>query len=441
MSPPVSQRRMLRTRPRVLGGVCAGLAEHLHVSVQAVRTGMVVAALFGGAGIVLYFWLWLLVPDAADPARQPPAASVAGSILQRPGDAARTTSDPAPSTSRRFNPAVPLLIGVGLLALAIAVATGSVPLQILIPAAIAVVGLVLAWRRLISDGAAGTREVTWQVIGGAALVVVGVILLVLPGGEGRPTGVLGGALAVLAGAGVALAPWVVKVMRTLANERAERARANERADIAAHLHDSVLQSLALIRQKSAPDSDVARIARRQERELRDWLFVRDTGLTDEERAEPSDVGARLRAIAERLDEEHGCTFDVVTIGDVVVTGALRGSGGADALVAAANEAMTNAARHAGGRISVLVEGGVDAGAAAADAMPRRRLSVTVTDRGPGVDLGAIPDDRHGIRSSIIARMRRSGGQARITAGPGGHGTRVVLTLDEQDAMTTERGGR
>lgn len=432
---PHTRPPLVRSRLRMLGGVCAGLAGHLGQPVRAVRIGMVVAALLGGAGLVFYLWLWLLVPDADDARADEPGAvargSIAARILQQPNAPVRTSGE-AVDARRRFNPAVPVLIGVGLLLLAAALLTGSVPLQVLVPIAIAVVGLVLAWRQLATDEAEATN-VTWQVVGGVALVIVGIVLFVLPGVDGRVLPVLGGTIAVLAGVGFAVAPWGIRLMRSLSSERAERARANERADIAAHLHDSVLQSLALIRQKSDPESEVARIARQQERELREWLFVRDTGLADSAEPQMSDIGVTLRKTAERLEDEYACTFDVVVVGDVAVPGV-------DALVAAASEAMLNAARHASGAIVVLIEatttgaGGADAGAGSVPQHPDAerssgaRISVTVTDRGSGVDLARIPDDRQGIRSSILARMQRAGGEAAITAGPGGSGTRVVLTL-------------
>ncbi|OOB89256.1 hypothetical protein B0T42_18590 [Rathayibacter sp. VKM Ac-2630] len=202
-------------------------------------------------------------------------------------------------------------------------------------------------------------------------------------------------------AGVLAAPRIVRLWTELMGERAARVREEQRAEIAAHLHDSVLQTLALIQNRAGASSEVARIARAQERELRDWLFERDVPVAN-------DLAAEIRAIAGAIELDYPATLEVVAVGVSVP--------GAAPLLAATREAMLNAARHAGGEISVYLESAPDG------------VDVFVRDRGPGVDLGALPDDRLGIRESIIGRMSRAGGSAVVRPGAGGSGTEVHLHL-------------
>jgi signal transduction histidine kinase len=165
----------------------------------------------------------------------------------------------------------------------------------------------------------------------------------------------------------------------------------------------VLQTLALIQNRAGASSEVARIARAQERELRDWLFVGDTPVV-------ADLATDLRDVAAAIELDYPVRIDVVTAGAPVEHSSA-------ALVAAAREAMLNAARHAGGDVSVYLEtspAGID---------------VFVRDRGTGVDLSALPSDRLGIRESIIGRMSRAGGSATVRPGTGGSGTEVHLHLE------------
>ena len=173
--------------------------------------------------------------------------------------------------------------------------------------------------------------------------------------------------------------------------------------MAAHLHDSVLQTLALIQKSAGDQQAVARLARSQERDLRAWLY-------SEDRADQTTVANALRAAAAEVEDAHGTSVDVVAVGDGDLDETLR------PVVAAAREAMTNAAKHAGtGRVDVYAE----VGAAAVD--------VFVRDRGVGFDLDAVPGDRHGVRHSIVDRMERHGGAAEVRTTPG-EGTEVRLHL-------------
>jgi signal transduction histidine kinase len=204
--------------------------------------------------------------------------------------------------------------------------------------------------------------------------------------------------------GLVVAPWFVRLGRTLAAERAARIREQERAEVAAHLHDSVLQTLALI-QRRAPDArEVAALARHQERELRRWLFDREAG------SNADSLQDELRRTAAEVEERHRVPIEVVVVGDRAMDGRM------EALVQAAREAMTNAAKFAGdSRIDLYAELGP------------ARVEVFVRDRGPGFDQATIACDRHGIRDSILARMERQGGEASIHSAPA-EGTEVELRI-------------
>ncbi len=218
------------------------------------------------------------------------------------------------------------------------------------------------------------------------------------------------ALLGIAGVAVVIGPWVFRLASDLGAERAERIRTQERADVAAHLHDSVLQTLALIQRNAADPETVSRLARAQERELRTWLYVGEEG-TDET------VAGALREAAARVEDEHGAVVDVVTVGDTVAGPGLR------ALVLAAQEAMVNAAKHAGtARVDVYAETGPES------------VEVFVRDRGVGFDLDAVPQDRLGVRGSIMDRMARHGGTAdgAVRARRGHRGAAVDAARGEEE---------
>ena len=243
---------------------------------------------------------------------------------------------------------------------------------------------------------------------GIALVVgAGLLFLYANGALSGLGDVALTALVAIAALGLILAPFWWRLARTLAAERAERIRSQERAEMAAHLHDSVLQTLALVQQRASDPKTVATLARRQERELRDWLRGRRPAA---EQARDS-FAAALQLAAQEVEEAHGVRIDVVAVGDRPLderTGAL---------VAAAREALTNAAKFAGdaATVSVYAEAGPD------------QAQVFVRDRGPGFDPGAVPSDRRGLRESIVGRMERHGGRATVHTSPG-EGTEVELSL-------------
>jgi len=386
---------LLRGTPRVLAGVCAGLAVHLGLPVKAVRLVMAASALLGGAGVLLYVWLWLLVPSVEDAAREADRDAAGRAGLRRMPHAGPASA----LGGKEILVGAVLLLLAGLLA---AQAAGvDVAWQVLWPVLAVLGGAIIAWLQLDAVSREGLRRRAGahgagvvRLAAGLGLVVAGLVVLVsgAVAWEELWTGLLV-ALAVLAGVSLVALPFAVRIWRDFVSERSSRIRAAERAEIAAHLHDSVLQTLALIQKRAGDEAQVVRLARAQERELRQWLYA----------AEPAPEGEiceAVRAVAAELEDSRGAVIDVVAVGS------LTGLPGHDALLQAAREAMLNAVKHAGGTVSVYVE----AGPAGVD--------VFVRDRGPGFDPDAVAEDRLGVRESIVGRMRRNGGTATIRSGDG-----------------------
>ncbi|WP_087873972.1 ATP-binding protein [Arthrobacter globiformis] len=448
---------LVRSSDRVIAGVCSGLAVHLGWPVRMVRIGMVVAAFAGGAGLAFYAWLWIMVPTADENAKRNarrPASPIApavslppagiqqapavpsspasgsplgsGSLSAREYDAGTASQPPEPAAvagpgtwfrvrSMRYGKEI--LLGAGLLlvaAILIARLLGvEVPLGTLIPAAAILGGAAIAWMQLDETRRAGLVDKTkadqaggWaRLAAGLALVVAGVLVMVSGSGSWEQTWLaLLASVAVLGGVALVLLPWGLKFWRDLEAERAGRVRETERAEIAAHLHDSVLQTLALIQRRAGNEHDVVRLARAQERELRGWLFK-------DPAANAGQLSDRIKAAAAEVEDGLGNAVDVVTVGDAGMTERH------EALVQASREAMLNAARHGGGPVSVYLE--VSDGGA----------EVFVKDRGPGFELHNVPHDRLGVRESIIGRMKRHGGNADINSGPDGTEVRLRLPAE------------
>jgi signal transduction histidine kinase len=419
-----------------VAGVCAGLAAHLGVSVGVVRLVMAFLGLAGGAGVALYVFWWLTVPSG-DPA--------AARDEQRPASLSRLA--PRLQGSVRRLPVRDVAIGVVLLggaALLVALRTGiDVEVSWVIPVLIALAGAALAWSqldavergRLLTRAGGRTPAGVLRIAGGVVLVLVGIVLLV--GQDARPTQIVRAAVAavaVLGGVAIVLAPWWLKLVRELGDERAARAREAERADIAAHLHDSVLQTLALIRARSSDADTVARLARAQERELREWLYddrpSPGTSLAAELRglvAEVEDgrVGRRAEPIGAPLGAPGGTTGETdpgPVVVDVVVVGDCTPTQETAALLQATREALVNAVAHGGPPYSVYLE--------VSDAA----VEVFVRDRGEGFDMDDVAPDRFGVRESILGRVQRRGGKAEIISRPG-WGTEVRLRVPR--AVTAE----
>ena len=366
-----------RPRRMVLGGVCAGVARHLEQPAAVVRIAAVVLAVLGGGGVLLYLWLWAFVP---------------------------LDEEEAPRV-RRAIPGAAILVSVAGVAALVALSAAhiGIPGAGLIPAVVdsAVLAiLALAWT-LVLDRADPRHDERYRraigAVAGGLLVAEGLLLLPFP--QSALSTVLGLVVAVV-GVVILIVPRIVRLWTDLMAERTARDRESQRAEIAAHLHDSVLQTLAIIQHRAGPQSEVARLARAQERELRDWLFAGTDPFA-------GDAATELRTTAGALELAHPVRFEVVTVGDAA---AVRSG----ALIGAAREAMLNAARHAGGDIAVYLEVGEEA------------VEVFVRDRGEGFDVDSVPEGRIGVRESIVGRMERAGGQATVRSDD--RGTEVGLRL-------------
>jgi len=340
---------------RVVAGVCGGIAAALGVDATLVRLVFAFLALAGGAGILLYLALWVW------------------------------------SSGRR--PVVGLAL-VALSAMTILFALG------LSGATVLGIGLMVAGIVLLARRGATLRPGGSFTIPGIALTIGGAAVLLGHLGSSPSLiapGALAGALLML------LVPWTWQVV----SERAERIRLAERAEVAARIHDSVLQTLALIQRESGDEHRVIALARRQERDLRRWLYGSGYGSAET-------LEAALADAAADVEEAYGARIELASAGDAPLDEPLS------QLVLAAREALTNAAKHAGvDEIAVYTDVGSGA------------VSVFVRDRGAGFDRAAVGADRRGLAESIEARMQRAGGRAIITTAPG-EGTEVELTIPREE---------
>jgi signal transduction histidine kinase/phage shock protein PspC (stress-responsive transcriptional regulator) len=389
-----------RSQQKMIAGVASGLGDHFHVEPTLVRLAFVVLTLAGGAGVVLYAGGWLFLPTQSEPGH--------------PRD--RSRNDVVQVVALGV-----ITLGVLLLARSLGLGFGN---ALLWPVVLAAIGTALIVGRsgkpideLIGElvrrerglpartDAAETSSVLRVVLGGA-LVVAGVGAFLATQGAFRAVGQ--GLLAVaviLGGLGLIFGPWLWRLWNALVAERTERIRSDERAEMAAHLHDSVLQTLALIQRQADDPRAVVGLARGQERELRAWLFGRAR-----ERAD-LDLADALEAVAAEVEARQGVHIETVQVG-----GSCALDEGLRALVAASQEAMLNAARHSGaGTVAVYEEVEAD------------QVTVFVRDRGRGFDPTAVPTHRGGIAESITGRMQRNGGHVVIRSRPG-HGTEVELSM-------------
>lgn len=385
---------------RILGGVAAGLADHLSLSVVWVRVGFVVATWFNGAGVIAYLLLWRFLP-LAEPDQSPGLESAERRGLRIPGTriGGREILQTLAVTA----------LGAGVLVLLQMTGRG-VSNTVILPLLAAVVGVVVIWRQW--DDATLSQWVQqshgWgsalRVGAGAALVGVAAIYLVTQERGWSALMDLGAATVIaLIGVGLILGPWVGSLLSDLSAERRERVRSQERADVAAHLHDSVLQTLALVQQNAGDPGMVATLARRQERDLRRWLY-------GDERTDGNTLVASLQAAAAEVEDAHRVPVEVVAVGDAPATSEVA------AVAGAAREAMANAAKHSGAdRVDVYAEASGGA------------VDVYVRDRGTGFNLDDVADDRLGVRKSIVDRMQRHGGAAEIRTAVG-EGTEIHLSV-------------
>lgn len=393
---------------RLMGGVSAGVAEHLSIPVMYVRLAFVVATFFNGAGVLAYLGLWRFLP-LREPELSPGLESATRSGL-------RPQSRPSGfrTTVEVLQTVAVCAIGFGLLLL-LQVSGRGISWRLLVPLLIALIGLALIWRQF--DDANWSRWMR-QTSGwaSAARIAAGVVLVGFAGlyflsqerGWSALVDLASATGVAVIGIALILGPWIYKLTSDLSAERRERVRSQERADVAAHLHDSVLQTLALLQKNASDPGTVSTLARRQERELRAWLY-------GDENEHGDSLVAMLRAAAADVETDHRTPVEVIAVGDTALDPDVA------ALAKAAREAMINAAKHAGvDRIDVYVE------------VSDRHAEVFVRDRGVGFDVNSIAGDRMGVRVSIIGRLERHGGTATIKSSPG-EGTEVKMSLPLRDS--------
>jgi signal transduction histidine kinase/phage shock protein PspC (stress-responsive transcriptional regulator) len=416
---PRPPRKLYRSSDgRWLGGVARGLAGHLGLPVVWVRLAFVGLFMAHGFGALLYAAFWFFVP-----------LGVGGVGDQRPPSLVATET--APDGRRRLVGRKPdrgqivalLLMVIVSVVFVSSVNLGSGAKVYLVPAVLVAAGVALVWRQADNARRArwvevGRRRRTLTLLraaGGVLLVTAGVSAIFwLQGSAAHLGAVLQAALAVLVGITLLAGPYLVRMTQDLSEERLMRIRAQERAEVAAHVHDSVLHTLTLIQRNADNAGEVRRLARAQERDLRTWLY-KPEGTGKDEADEPDTVAEAVRRNAAEVEDKHGVPIEVVIVGDCPLderTGAQ---------MQAAREAMVNAAKYGGegGAVQVYAE------------VEGRTVFVSVRDRGPGFDLDSIPADRMGVRESIIGRMERNGGTARLRSVPGG-GTEVELEMERAE---------
>jgi signal transduction histidine kinase len=389
---------------RLLGGVAAGVAAWRGFNPTVVRIVFVLIALVTtGFGVAGYTAAWLLIP----------AAGADHSIAHKARSDAR---------------GIALALGLGTL-LTLFLLVGGVFNDNWFaswawPQVATVAGLVLIWRNGSADEQSAIRRYA-EPLGAAVgetsrnrrsairlaiatvLILSGAVSLAKTHASLALLAPLGGVAAVVAGLVLFLGPWWLRIARDLGIERQARVRAEERADIAARIHDSVLQTLALIQRRADDPQKVVWLARMQERELRSWLFE---GRAPNEPGEDVTVSAGVRRIQQDVEARYGVPVEAVTVGDCELDENLS------ALLAAAREATVNAAKWSGaGVISLFAE------------VEPAEVSVVVRDRGKGFDPDSVPEDRKGLAESVRGRMTRRGGAAAVTSAPG-EGTKVSLKM-------------
>ena len=343
-------------------------------SVLAVRAAFTLAALLGGIGLVAYLLLWLFAP-AAEPDPDAPARSA-------------------------WPPLAFGLLATGATALVL----GPVPALI---AATAAGGAALVWWAPSPAEGEPDRGLLRRSAGMALLGLASVVFIARQVGISSLTATVGAVAVVLGGAALVASPFIVRLVRDRDRERAERLAVRQRAEIAAHLHDSVLQTLSLIQREHSDPDTVLRLARAEERGLRTWLYGQQA-----EAGQACGLAEQLQDTAAAVEQAEAALVEVVTVGDLTTR-----SSASDAVVAAAREAMLNAARHSGDPQPIQVFARIDAD----------EVAVFVRDRGRGFDPDSLPPDRGGVRDSIVGRIARSGGSAVIRSTPGA-GTEVQIRM-------------
>ena len=381
-----------------MGGVCSGLAVHLGIPVLLVRVTLIGFTVLG-VGALAYLWLWVTVPEDT------PEASASGTLS--PG-LVRLREERAAQVSRNRM----IVLGVALVVAAIVGtvlnATGTLDWRDMGAIVSIISGIALVWSQ--SRDVNGWRSLRFVGIVAAGLLLLSLGVVMVASRDNPPVILLRGGLigaALVAGVLFALVPMWLRTTKDLSQAQAQRVREAERADIAAHLHDSVLQALTLIRASAEDPARVRAIALTEERELRAWLYTGHAQAADS-------LDAAVTEAVVGVESRYGVPISVVVVGD------MRPGPGELALVAALAEACQNAVRHGAPPVSVYVE------------VRPRAVEAFVKDNGEGFDPAAIAADRHGVRDSIVGRMRRAGGSATIRRLA--RGTEVALSVPRSDIL-------
>lgn len=426
---------------RMVAGVARGISLHLGVPVIWIRLCFVALTCWFGVGAFAYVALWILIPEG-DPHQQaarlramhtdrnsplakgntPIDANGVPLFTQQTLDAeqnswydytglaqSQDSESMLGATKRTLSnaskPAIIAAVGLALIAIAALMSFNERFAQSpYIPAMLCLLGVGIAWMNFHTRSA----QVRATAIGEALIFVAFFVFVIQSslqtGAVPLPRALLSG-LALLLAAICAIIPWMLTLIRNIGKERALKEREEERADMTAHLHDGVLQTLALIQLHANDEQQVFTLARSQERELRNWLYQERT-------TSDRSVNAGLQDIAAQVEDTHGKPIDVVTVGDA------RPSAQTDALLDAAKQAMVNAVTHGDEPISVYCEANAN------------NVDLFVRDHGQGFDVNAIPEERLGIRESIIGRIKRRGGTVEIVSRPN-WGTEVRMHMPLQ----------
>jgi phage shock protein PspC (stress-responsive transcriptional regulator)/signal transduction histidine kinase len=363
---------------RVIGGVAAGVGQAIGLDPILVRIALIVLA-FSGPGLPIYVIAWFVMPEGGiDPA----------------------ADDRSPVEFRR---------GVGLILIVLGAVLSlrefglTPPDEVIWPVLLVGAGVGLVWWQ-VQPQIEFTRWAAARV--GAGIVVMGTGLAAFIAGNISFSAVrdgLFGIAMVVGGLAILIGPWILVLIRDRAEEQRRAQAANARADVAAHLHDSVLQTLALIQRTDDP-REMTALARQQERELRRWLYA------DDHDPEQWTLKSAIDRVAGVVEDRHDVDIEAIVVGDVEMNSHV------DALVAAVGEAATNAAKWSGQpTVSVFVE------------IVDGRVEAFVRDTGVGFDPDDIAEDRLGVRESIVGRMERVGGTVEIVSAPG-EGTEVRLAV-------------
>ncbi|RKT06420.1 phage shock protein C (PspC) family protein [Streptomyces sp. 3211.6] len=408
----VPQRRLYRSADgRMLGGVARGLAGHLGLPVLWVRLAFLAMFMWGdGLGVLLYAAFWVFVPLGVG------GSTGHHSFFETLADGSRRLRKPDKGAVSGL---IALAVGAGIFISQLRV--GGANGRYVWPTLLVGAGVVLVWRQADNARRAGWNSAAdrqkrllqaARALAGVVLVGVGLTVFIVVRGSAAQLGnLLTAVLAVLVGIALLAGPWLIRMTQDLSEERLMRIRAQERAEVAAHVHDSVLHTLTLIQRNAEDVGEVRRLARAQERELRNWLY-KPEGTGKDEAEEPATLAEAVKKAAAEVEDHHGVPIEVVVVGDCPLDEKLG------AQMQAAREAMVNAAKYGGegGPVQVYAE------------VEGRTVFVSVRDRGPGFDIDAVPGDRMGVRESIIGRMQRNGGTARLRSAPDG-GTEVELEME------------